>query len=102
MAEHPAFTRNFESSILSGPTRVVMSVNRLVLVLNASYEPVTFCTARRAITLVMKGAAVEESSAYLIRTPRITVSVPSVVRLRTYHKVPRRRNQITTETHQIT
>jgi 5-methylcytosine-specific restriction endonuclease McrA len=67
-----------------------MSLNRLVLVLNASYEPVTICSARRAITLVMKGAAVvEECSAYTIRTPRIKVPVPSVVRLRTYRRVPR-------------
>jgi 5-methylcytosine-specific restriction endonuclease McrA len=67
-----------------------MSINRLVLVLNASYEPVTICSARRALTLVMKGAAiVEEVSAFTIRTPRITIPVPSVVRLRTYRKVPR-------------
>jgi 5-methylcytosine-specific restriction endonuclease McrA len=67
-----------------------MSINRLVLVLNASYEPVTICTARRAITLVMKGAAVvEEVSVFTLRTPRIHVPVPSVVRLRTYRRVPR-------------
>ena len=66
-----------------------MSINRLVLILNASYEPVSICSARRAITLVVKGAAVvEECSAYTIRTPRINVPVPSVVRLRTYRRVP--------------
>jgi 5-methylcytosine-specific restriction endonuclease McrA len=67
-----------------------MSINRLVLILNASYEPVTICSARRAITLVVKGAAVvEECSTYTIRTPKITVPVPSVVRLRSYRRVPR-------------
>ena len=67
-----------------------MSIHRLVLVLNASYEPITICTARRAITLVMKGAAVvEECSVFTIRTPRVSVPVPSVVRLRTYRRVPR-------------
>jgi 5-methylcytosine-specific restriction endonuclease McrA len=72
-----------------------MSINRLVLVLNASYEAVTICTARRAITLVMKGAAVvEEISRYTIRTPRVSVPVPSVVRLRTYRKVPRLKRSV--------
>jgi 5-methylcytosine-specific restriction endonuclease McrA len=67
-----------------------MSIHRLVLVLNASYEPIHVCTARRAITLVMKGAAVvEECSAYAIRTSRINVPVPSVVRLRQYRRMPR-------------
>jgi 5-methylcytosine-specific restriction endonuclease McrA len=67
-----------------------MSINRLVLVLNASYEPIHICTARRAITMVMKGAAVvEECSAYAIRTSKINVPVPSVVRLRVYRRMPR-------------
>jgi hypothetical protein len=47
-----------------------MSVNRIVLVLNASYEPINIVSARRAIKLVMKG-------------------VPSVVRLLVYRKMPR-------------
>jgi 5-methylcytosine-specific restriction endonuclease McrA len=67
-----------------------MSIHRLVLVLNASYEPIHICTARRAITLVLKGAAVvEECSAYTIRTPQIAIPVPSVVRLRAYRRMPR-------------
>lgn len=72
-----------------------MVLNRLVLVLNASYEPITICPARRAITLVMKGAAVvEERSAYTIRTARISVPVPSVVRLRVYRRVPRAKRTV--------
>ena len=35
-----------------------MSLSRLVLVINASYEPINICSARRAMTLVLKGAAV--------------------------------------------
>src|SRR5258708_3045053 len=55
-----------------------MSLNRLVLVLNASYEAIHVTSARRALTLVFKGAAiVEEVSAYTIRTSRINVPVPS-------------------------
>ena len=67
-----------------------MHIHRAVLVLNASYEPIHICTARRAITLVLKGAAVvEECSAYTIRTAKIAVPVPSVIRLRVYRRMPR-------------
>lgn len=67
-----------------------MSLNRLVLVLNASYEPINITTARRALTLVLKGAAVvEERSPYTVRTARIDIPIPSVIRLQRYRRVPR-------------
>lgn len=67
-----------------------MSLQRLTLVLNASYEPINIVSARRAITLVMKGAAlVEESSAFTVRTSKIDIPIPSVVRLIVYRKMPR-------------
>ncbi len=67
-----------------------MSLNRLVLVINASYEPINITSARRALTLVLKGAAVVEAvSAHKIRTSKITVPIPSVIRLSRYRKMPR-------------
>jgi len=67
-----------------------MSLNRLVLVLNACYEPVNICSARRALTLVFKGAAmVEHVSANTVRTSKINIPVPSVVRLIHYKRIPR-------------
>ena len=67
-----------------------MSLNRLVLVLNASYEPVNICSARRALTLVFKGAAmVERVSAHMVRTSKINIPAPSVVRLIHYKRIPR-------------
>jgi 5-methylcytosine-specific restriction endonuclease McrA len=72
-----------------------MSLNRLVLVLNASYEPIHICSARRAITLVCKGAAlVEEVSPYTIRTSKINIPVPNVVRLTRYRRVPRQNRSV--------
>jgi hypothetical protein len=45
-----------------------MSLNRLTLVLNASYEPINVIGARRALTLVMGGKAhVEEPSGHCHR-----------------------------------
>jgi len=67
-----------------------MCLQRLTLVLNASYEPINIVSARRAITLVLRGAAcVEEVSVYAVRTSRIAVPIPSVVRLRVYRRMPR-------------
>jgi 5-methylcytosine-specific restriction endonuclease McrA len=72
-----------------------MSLNRLVLVLNATYEPIHICTARRAITLTCKGAAVvEEASAHTIRTPRLNIPVPNVIRLVRYRRVPRQNRSV--------
>jgi hypothetical protein len=45
-----------------------MSLNRSMLVINVSYEPINVTSARRALTLLFKGAAVvEELSAHVVR-----------------------------------
>jgi 5-methylcytosine-specific restriction endonuclease McrA len=72
-----------------------MSLNRLVLVLNASYEPINIVPARRALTLVLGGKAlVEERSKFVIRTSKINVPVPSVIRLVSYRRIPRQNRSI--------
>ena len=69
------------------------SLNRLqkpVLVLNASYEPINICAARRALVLVLKGvASAEEVSPQ--RDPfgaRARCALPSVIRLLEYRRIP--------------
>src|SRR6478735_12172713 len=62
-----------------------------VLLLNASHEPLAVVTGRRALVLVVAGKAecvVERPSAQIIRSPSVSVSVPAVVRLRRYVRVP--------------
>ena len=60
--------------------------------LNASYEPLSVVTTRRAIVLVMRDRAeVIESNGVVWHSERITMSSPSVVRLHNYVKVPRAR-----------
>lgn len=67
-----------------------MSLNRAVLVLNASYEPINITSARRAFTLLLKEkAVVEEVSAYTIRTGKMVLPVPSVIRTTEYRRIPR-------------
>lgn len=66
------------------------NLNRLVLVLNASYEAIHITSARRALTMVVKGVAVVDAvSKYSIRTARIDWPIPSIIRLLNYRKVPR-------------
>ena len=61
-----------------------------VLVLNASYEPINVCGARRALILVLKGvASAEETSAAAIHSARNIVHLPSVIRLLEYRRIPR-------------
>lgn len=66
-----------------------MALNRLVLVLNASYEPINIVPVQRALTLIFSGKVVVETpSKHFIRTAHIKVQIPSVVRLLVYRRVP--------------
>jgi 5-methylcytosine-specific restriction endonuclease McrA len=62
------------------------------LVLNATYEPIGVVSARRAVVLALgdKVDVVTDTGAVVV-SQRLSVSVPSVVRLRYYVKVPYRR-----------
>ena len=68
------------------------SLDRLhkpVLVLNASFEPINICAARRALVLVLKGvASAEEESTLHVHSPRHAMRVPSVIRLLEYRRIP--------------
>lgn len=60
-----------------------------VLVLNASFEPINVCAARRAIVLVLKGvASAEEHTPVYIHSARQAVKLPSVIRLLEYRRIP--------------
>ena len=71
------------------------SLDRLVLVLNASYEPINICSARRAIVLACKGAAeVLEDSSRVLHTDKMDIPVPNVIRLKNYRRVPRQTRSV--------
>src|SRR4051812_56711 len=64
-------------------------LQRPVLVLNASYEPINICAARRALVLVLKGvASAEEVTLGAIHSARAAVRLPSVIRLLEYRRIP--------------
>ena len=73
---------------MSGPNGSV--IHRNVLMLNQNYEPLTVCSARRAIVLLFQGKAEMVATADGLRVHTIADSyaLPSVVRLSEYRRVP--------------
>jgi 5-methylcytosine-specific restriction endonuclease McrA len=68
------------------------------LALNASFEPLTMVPMRRALRLVLDGKAeiVEADSGRFVRSERLKLPRPSVIRLMRFIHVPRRfRRQVT-------
>jgi 5-methylcytosine-specific restriction endonuclease McrA len=64
-------------------------LHKPVLVLNASFEPINVCAARRALVLVLKGvASAEEISPGVFHSARLSQRVPSVIRLLEYRRIP--------------
>ena len=62
------------------------------LVLNATYEPLSVVPARRAVVLVLAARAeVLHDTGAAMHSEHLSVPIPSVVRLRTFVKVPYRR-----------
>lgn len=66
---------------------------RRVLLLNATYEPLTALSMRRAIVMLICGKAEvvhDDPSGPVIHSATRSIMVPSVIRLRTYVRVPYR------------
>jgi 5-methylcytosine-specific restriction endonuclease McrA len=65
---------------------------RRSLVLNASYEPLSVVTARRAICLLIADKAdMVEADDAVVRSETLTLTIPAVIRLRYMVRAPRRR-----------
>jgi 5-methylcytosine-specific restriction endonuclease McrA len=62
-----------------------------VLLLNATYEPLQLVSDRRAVVLLLVGraeAVATHDEPRIIRSPRLSVTVPSIVRLTTLVRLP--------------
>ncbi len=69
-----------------------MSHNRVLLLNGSTWEPLSIITVPRAINLVLAGKAiVVEQSGKFLRGVRQQFPIPSVIALRTFINVPRRR-----------
>src|SRR6202789_4207144 len=65
------------------------TMQKPVLVLNASYEPINICGARRALILVLKGVAkTEEEQSALLHAASPGIRIPSGIRLLEYRRIP--------------
>jgi len=80
---------------MSGPDGSV--INRHVLLLNQNFEPLTVCSAKRAIVLLFQGKAemIEKADGLKIRSVSRSYALPSVVRLWQYKRVPFKRIMLT-------
>jgi len=63
-----------------------------VLVLNASYEPLSFISIQRAVVLLLreKAEVLEKDLSQRLRAEHVSVAVPLVIRLVTYVRIPHR------------
>lgn len=67
-------------------------LKKSVLVLNQNYEPLSVCSVRRALLLILRGKAeTVEKLSEVIRSVSQEYPVPSVVRLGRYIHAPRRK-----------
>ena len=72
-------------------TEAPVTLSRRVLVLNASYEPLSLIPVRRAIVLLMeRKAELIESGKRVIRTVSRQLPIPLIIRLSHFVRVPRR------------
>src|SRR5436853_5153664 len=89
---HNSLRMHASASIVVGATHQDSDGHALhapVLVLNASYEPINVCAARRALVLVLKGVAMtEEENGHFLHAARFTMRLPSVIRLLEYRRIP--------------
>jgi 5-methylcytosine-specific restriction endonuclease McrA len=74
-----------------------MTLSRKVLLLNASYEPLSLVTAPKALTLIWRRVAevIELDRGRFVHTVRFAFELPSVIRLTQYIDVRSRQNRIT-------
>ena len=73
-----------------GPSAAAVNPRR-ALVLNASYEPLSIVSSRRAVCLLLaEKAELVEADEAVVRSATLTIPAPTVVRLRYMVTVPRR------------
>jgi len=69
--------------------RNISTLHRPVLVINSSYEPINICGVKRAVILLIKGrACLEAASSKTIKSFTTEMSVPAVIRVNYFVKIP--------------
>ena len=75
------------------PVEIMDVLAKRVLLLNQNYEPMTVCSAKKAVILMFLGKAqiVERYDSIIVRSVSSQLALPSVLRLVRYIPVPRKR-----------
>src|SRR5690349_13425250 len=77
--------------VLPEPTRKGGSPMTGVLLLNATYEPLRVIPLKRAVVLVLQEKAeVVSAGEEPVRSPSLSMNIPTVVRLKYFVKIPYR------------
>ena len=87
-----------QGGIRASTVRTIAEKSVRCLALNASFEPLTMVPVRRALRLVIEGKAeiVESDAGESVRSERLTLPKPAIIRLVKFVHVPRRfRRQVT-------
>jgi 5-methylcytosine-specific restriction endonuclease McrA len=65
-------------------------LNKHVLVLNQNYEPLSVCSVKRAVVMVLleRAEIIETLDGYKLRSSSRSIPVPSVVKLATFIRLP--------------
>ncbi len=70
-------------------------VESQVLVLNQNYQPLNICRAKRAVILILEGKAeIVERDTREIRSPSVSIPLPSVIRLNYMVRPPRMKRKL--------
>jgi len=67
-----------------------------VLVLNQSYEPISICSAKKALLLLLttKAELVEKKDGFVLHSVRSDFPLPSIIRLSRFINIPRKRIEL--------
>lgn len=91
---HSKYTASASSQGTDAPLSATLQAR--VLILNQSYEPISVCSAKKALMLMFltKAELVEQRSSQVVRTVRNNYPFPSVIRLCAYLRVPFRKIEL--------
>ncbi|WP_188586374.1 HNH endonuclease [Gordonia jinhuaensis] len=92
-ADHPVAAATLAAAPVPATSGSSLWGKHRVLLLNATYEPLTAISIRRAIVLVLRDRADvvhADPSAAAVHSAGVAIPIPSVIRLRHYVRVPYR------------
>lgn len=81
----------------NGASETAVSGSSGVLILNQSYEPISVCSGKKALLLILltKAELIAARDGQCVRSVSLCLPLPAVIRLSSYYKVPFRHIELT-------